>query len=530
MFVSISGGTTHIAPRNQDVALAVARIPSDENVDQLLSTAKIEGTTQTVVKPQMPEDKGFDVSASSFGFEYQTEFIDVRSKDLAVSFKAGRRAVDSASALPVTGLPALPATDAMDVVPLRLARAGVHYEFQSPVTPDHDPLTGDDFEVIDSADNIATRAASGTILPVPQQALDSSSPAPNGSAAPKTFASPQIPAAPQTPDSPLVVATWKAAAVPINSALVLTADALTINLQQQEKAFKRMSVSAQRLLSDSKILLAHVAKQQTAETKSGVTAAPSGVTTVNAKVDDATVHIDKSTAKMVTLTYGSSAGLMAEEADVQIVMGNPIDIPVLACRMNSFNLRPEGVMSVEGLALEAGKLGNLLLFKLQAQGVGYTAEAREMVLVKWSTELAGKKVMGGEKWAGVLEKTTDGEEGAATQRVVRRIVVPPGVQLTQVFRLAKALPKATKEQEPLQRGIVTLRVLDTSSVTASGQGGSIASMIPPAGFGLDFLPGSPAGFCFDFAVQPQSVAMPGMPTREQGLAVASNILRTVFRR
>lgn len=41
--VSISGAQTHVAPRDRDVALAVAKIPSDENVDQLLSTANIEG-------------------------------------------------------------------------------------------------------------------------------------------------------------------------------------------------------------------------------------------------------------------------------------------------------------------------------------------------------------------------------------------------------------------------------------------------------------------------------------------------------
>lgn len=88
-------------------------------------------------------------------------------------------------------------------------------------------LTGDDFEVIDSADNIATRAASGSIPPVPQQALTPSSPAPSDSDAPQPHT------APETPDSPLAVTSPKAAGVTVTSALVLTADALTVNIQQQ---------------------------------------------------------------------------------------------------------------------------------------------------------------------------------------------------------------------------------------------------------------------------------------------------------
>lgn len=61
---------------------------------------------------------------------------------------------------------------------------------------------------------------------------------------------------------------------------------------------------------------------------------------------------------------------------------------------------------------------------------------QEVALAQWASKLAGMKVGGGERWTGTIESEEDAGTGNKQWRVVRRIVVPPGVALTQVFRCA----------------------------------------------------------------------------------------------
>jgi hypothetical protein len=142
-----------------------------------------------------------------------------------------------------------------------------------------------------------------------------------------------------------------------------------------------------------------------------------------------------------------------------------------------------GMLAVEGLNLEAGQLGPVLLFSLMAHGVGYTsaskvrssvrlwqaiyyaeqktfwhpecagdfnsasyisdsplwitpilASSQEVVLAQWATKLANLRVGGGERWTGTIEAEEDVSGGKQQWRVVRRVVVPPGVMLQQVYR------------------------------------------------------------------------------------------------
>lgn len=63
---------------------------------------------------------------------------------------------------------------------------------------------------------------------------------------------------------------------------------------------------------------------------------------------------------------------------------------------------------------------------------------QEVVLAQWATKLASLRVGGGERWAGTIESEEDGA-GDKQWRMVRRVVVPPGVMLQQVYRCAAAL-------------------------------------------------------------------------------------------
>jgi hypothetical protein len=195
----------------------------------------------------------------------------------------------------------------------------------------------------------------------------------------------------------------------------------------------------------------------------------------------------------------------------------------------------EGVLAVEKLNLDAGQLGPVLLFNLAAQGVGYTSSAKEVALAQWASKLAGLKVGGGERWTGTIESEEDvAGTGAKQWRVVRRIVVPPGVALTQVYRSAAAPSDAKAGAAAEEFGLVRVRQLDATALTAAVPGGGAAGggrsggKLPlgvpsPAGFGLDLLPGFKVGLRYDFAVQP--MIMPRTPE-----ASLSGILQAVFRR
>ena len=58
------------------------------------------------------------------------------------------------------------------------------------------------------------------------------------------------------------------------------------------------------------------------------------------------------------------------------------------------------------------------------------------MLAQWATKLAGLRVGGGDRWSGVLEAEDDAasSDGATRYRIARRITVPPGVALTQIYR------------------------------------------------------------------------------------------------
>jgi hypothetical protein len=60
------------------------------------------------------------------------------------------------------------------------------------------------------------------------------------------------------------------------------------------------------------------------------------------------------------------------------------------------------------------------------------------VLAQWATKLASLRVGGGERWTGTIEDEED-SDGGKQWRVVRRVVVPPGVMLQQVYRCGAAL-------------------------------------------------------------------------------------------
>lgn len=70
---------------------------------------------------------------------------------------------------------------------------------------------------------------------------------------------------------------------------------------------------------------------------------------------------------------------------------------------------------------------------------------QEVALAQWASKLAGIKVGGGERWTGTIESEEDAGTGNKQWRVVRRIVVPPGVALTQVFRCALFCVQAPAE-------------------------------------------------------------------------------------
>lgn len=59
---------------------------------------------------------------------------------------------------------------------------------------------------------------------------------------------------------------------------------------------------------------------------------------------------------------------------------------------------------------------------------------QEFVLAQWASHLGGVRMAGGERFAGTLEMQEDPGSGGRTRQVVRRMTVPPGVVLTQVFR------------------------------------------------------------------------------------------------
>jgi hypothetical protein len=64
---------------------------------------------------------------------------------------------------------------------------------------------------------------------------------------------------------------------------------------------------------------------------------------------------------------------------------------------------------------------------------------QEVVLAQWATKLASLRVGGGERWTGTIESEEDGA-GDKQWRMVRRVVVPPGVMLQQVYRCAVMQP------------------------------------------------------------------------------------------
>ena len=55
------------------------------------------------------------------------------------------------------------------------------------------------------------------------------------------------------------------------------------------------------------------------------------------------------------------------------------------------------------------------------------------MLAQWATKLASLRVGGGERWSGTIESEED-SAGDKQWRMVRRVVVPPGVMLQQVYR------------------------------------------------------------------------------------------------
>lgn len=54
-------------------------------------------------------------------------------------------------------------------------------------------------------------------------------------------------------------------------------------------------------------------------------------------------------------------------------------------------------------------------------------------MAQWTTKLANLRMGGGERWTGTIESEEDAA-GDTQWRVVRRVVVPPGVMLQQVYR------------------------------------------------------------------------------------------------
>ena len=77
---------------------------------------------------------------------------------------------------------------------------------------------------------------------------------------------------------------------------------------------------------------------------------------------------------------------------------------------------------------------------------------QEVVLAQWATKLASLRVGGGERWTGTIESEEDGA-GDKQWRMVRRVVVPPGVMLQQVYRCGKSYPTDDAASAALQHNM-----------------------------------------------------------------------------
>lgn len=484
-----SSGMTKLADSG---AINIATCAEEAGGMQLAESRAIDGGSDKVVA----KAKGFFIVASpEFCLQYTDTATSVKIDRASVQFNM----LDYLSQLNLKGGPTLlesakqrrANSESMSIVPLEVANVLLCLHYGKAGVASAAPLPGDDFEMVETADGLAAHAATSSFPSVIEPSASDSSAAGTTATA--------------------------AAATGADSAMTLKMTEVIVTVQQQEKSFEQMSSVAGQLLSDAKAIFAIQGSQ-------GESSSSGTLSTVDVVVTKVSISIDRSTAKAATVTYGNAAGLLAQTVDIKIVTV----LPVISCTMDSFNWRSGGAMAVKELVFEAGRLGSLVLFKLNAQGLGYTRDAQEMVLATWSSEVANIKAIGGKHWSGTLTESTDKTTGAGAQSVVRQVMVPPGVQLTQVFRLAPAVPAATLKTKPIQKGIVTLRALDVNAAKMPAADGSSSLEFPPAGFGLDFLPGYKAGFCVDFAVQP-CVPSLKLLTPEQGMSMVAAATAGIFK-